>query len=215
MSLMKQLKEVLAEGKEQIYKTSEVLADKLKDVGEESLEISKELFAEISERTNEIGNATRMKFEISSLEEELREKYAQLGDLTCKIHNARKRERYDKQFEALITGIEKHQQLIKKRTGEYDNLRKKFSGKYLMNKLSVELQEGEAMIDQAEVKASSSVVNKQLKNITLPKNALISAIKRNDDVIIPDGNTKLLAGDVLTIIGKKKDVAKLIQSFFA
>ena len=69
------------------------------------------------------------------------------------------------------------------------------------------------MIDQIAVKASSSVVNKRLKEVELPKNALISAIKRKEEIIIPDGNTKLMAGDVLTVIGKKKDVAKLTQSF--
>ena len=213
MSLMKQLKDILTDGREQIYKTSEVLAGRLKDVGEESLEISKELFAEISERTNEIGNTARMKIEINSLENELKEKYAQLGDLTTKIYTAKKRQNYQTQFDKVIAGIDKHKQLIDKRTLEYTNLRKKFSDKYLMNQLSDELEQGEAMIDQIAVKASSSVVNKRLKEVELPKNALISAIKRKEEIIIPDGNTKLMAGDVLTVIGKKKDVAKLTQSF--
>ena len=133
MSLMKQLKDILTDGREQIYKTSEVLAGRLKDVGEESLEISKELFAEISERTNEIGNTARMKIEINSLENELKEKYAQLGDLTTKIYTAKKRQNYQTQFDKLIAGIDKHKQLIDKRTLEYTNLRKKFSDKYLMN----------------------------------------------------------------------------------
>ena len=43
----------------------------------------------------------------------------------------------------------------------------------------------------------------------MPKEALISAIKRNDEVIIPDGNTKILADDLVTIIGKKNDVNKV------
>jgi len=43
----------------------------------------------------------------------------------------------------------------------------------------------------------------------LPKEALISAIKRNDEVIIPDGNTKILVDDIVTIIGKSNDVKKV------
>lgn len=69
------------------------------------------------------------------------------------------------------------------------------------------------MIDQIVIKESCSLVNKKLKEIQLPKQALVSAIKRKDEIIIPDGNTRLIAEDVLTIIGKKKDVAKLVQSF--
>jgi len=215
MKLMKQLKDILTEGKEQIYKTSEVLAGRLKDVGEESLDISRELFAEISERTSEIGNTARMKIEINSLETELRKKYAQLGELAAKIYTAKKRERYQNQLDTAITSIGKHKQLIDRKTLEYKNLRKRFSDKYLINRLSYELEQGEAMIDQIAVKESSSVVNKRLKEVELPKNALISAIKRKEEIIIPDGNTKLQAGDVLTVIGKKKDVAKLTQSFSA
>jgi K+/H+ antiporter YhaU regulatory subunit KhtT len=215
MNLMKQLKDVLTEGKEQIFKASEVLAGKLKDVSDESLEISKELFAEISEKTNEIGNATRMKFEIKSLEGELTEKYAYLGNLTCKIFTARQRGLYQKQLTDAAAEIKKYKELIRKRTLEYENLRKKFSGKYLMNKLGDDLEKGEAMIDQIVIKESCSLVNKKLKEIQLPKQALVSAIKRKDEIIIPDGNTRLIAEDVLTIIGKKKDVAKLVQSFCA
>ena len=51
-------------------------------------------------------------------------------------------------------------------------------------------------------------VNKSLKELSLPKEALISAIKRNDEVIIPDGNSRILADDMVTIIGKKGDVKK-------
>jgi Trk K+ transport system NAD-binding subunit len=40
-------------------------------------------------------------------------------------------------------------------------------------------------------------------------------VKRKEEIIIPDGGTKLLEGDSVTIIGKRADVEKLIKKFTA
>ena len=78
-----------------------------------------------------------------------------------------------------------------------------------MQKFSDELAESDAVIDQVLVSEKSNSANKSLKELTLPKEALISAIKRNDQVIIPDGHTKILVDDLVTIIGKRNDVNKV------
>jgi Trk K+ transport system NAD-binding subunit len=52
-----------------------------------------------------------------------------------------------------------------------------------------------------------------LKELLLPKQALVSAIKRGEKMIIPDGNTKIQAGDQITIIGKTDDVEKVYKRF--
>ena len=56
---------------------------------------------------------------------------------------------------------------------------------------------------------------KYKKEILLPKEALVSAIKRAEEVIIPDGNTLLKAGDQVIVIGKKDDVEKVVKRFGA
>ncbi len=71
------------------------------------------------------------------------------------------------------------------------------------------------MIDQVIISEKSNVVNKLLKEILLPKEALVSAIKRGEEVIIPDGNTQLKKGDQVIVIGKKDDVEKVVKRFAA
>ena len=49
----------------------------------------------------------------------------------------------------------------------------------------------------------------------LPKEALISVIKRGDEIIIPDGHTILQTGDQVTVIGKAEDDEKIAKRFGA
>jgi len=54
-----------------------------------------------------------------------------------------------------------------------------------------------------------------LKETLLPKEALIPAVKRDEQVIIPDGKTQLHEGDQVIVIGKKDDVKKVVKRFEA
>jgi NhaP-type Na+/H+ and K+/H+ antiporter len=54
------------------------------------------------------------------------------------------------------------------------------------------------LIEQA-VPASSKLDGQLLEDIQLPGGCLIVAIVRDDNVLIPRGNTRLLAGDILTL----------------
>ncbi len=100
---------------------------------------------------------------------------------------------------------------IDAKTIEYDRLKKERSDNYVVNKLSNELTEAGAVIDQVIVSEKSNATGKLLKEILLPKEALITAVKRKDEIIIPDGKTELLVGDLVTIVGKQEDVSKLVK----
>lgn len=45
-----------------------------------------------------------------------------------------------------------------------------------------------------------------LRNMNLPANLLVLAVGRNGDIIIPHGNTRLVVGDRLTLLGKTEDL---------
>jgi CPA2 family monovalent cation:H+ antiporter-2 len=44
-------------------------------------------------------------------------------------------------------------------------------------------------------------IGKRLREVVLPGDVLILAMRRSDDLIVPHGDTQLLAGDHLTIAG--------------
>ncbi|HEY9205636.1 MAG TPA: Trk system potassium transporter TrkA [Candidatus Methanoperedens sp.] len=60
--------------------------------------------------------------------------------------------------------------------------------------------EGEkGKIIELSAKEKSKIINKKLKDVTFPRGAIISAIVRGEDVIIPDGNQIILADDKVVI----------------
>ena len=56
----------------------------------------------------------------------------------------------------------------------------------------------------------SALVNKRLRELTLPGDTLIAMVRRGDHTIVPHGNTILREGDRLTVIGSPDDVAELM-----
>ena len=58
----------------------------------------------------------------------------------------------------------------------------------------------------------SSLLNKKVKFIDMPKNVLLVIIKRNGKIIIPKGNTKILENDTILITSNDKKLLKKINS---
>ena len=209
MSLLDDIKKTMKDGSEKVVKLAENISEKIKEVGEEGLEISKEMLAEISEKTSDITNIVRYKLDLVDMQKKVDGEMKDLGEQVFILHASRKKEKIEEKILLHIKNIARLKKDVLSKTAEYESLRKVYSQNFVIQKLSDELAESDAIIDQILVSEKSISVNKTLKELSLPKEALISAIKRNDEVIIPDGNTKILTDDLLTIIGKKNDVKKL------
>ena len=69
--------------------------------------------------------------------------------------------------------------------------------------------EGKAEIMEAVVKEGSAFVGKTLYEFELPKKTLIGAIIRDDDVIIPSGEDKILINDKLIIFTLRESVKQI------
>jgi amino acid transporter/mannitol/fructose-specific phosphotransferase system IIA component (Ntr-type) len=53
----------------------------------------------------------------------------------------------------------------------------------------------------------------ELRSVKLPEGTLIAMIRRDDEMIIPKGDTVLLAGDRLTVLGKAEGILELRKRF--
>ncbi|MCF8061294.1 MAG: Trk system potassium transporter TrkA [Deltaproteobacteria bacterium] len=62
---------------------------------------------------------------------------------------------------------------------------------------------------EAEALSTSDIVNAPLSRIKFPKDALIGAVVRGDEIIIPRGDTQIRAGDRLIIFALHKAIPKL------
>ena len=57
--------------------------------------------------------------------------------------------------------------------------------------------------------AGSALIGLPLREVSLPDGTLIAMIRRDDELVIPKGDTTLLAGDRLTVIGRPEGISAL------
>lgn len=50
---------------------------------------------------------------------------------------------------------------------------------------------------------NNSIANKMIMDANIPEDILVVMIKRNGDVFVPNGSTKILPGDILVLSGNK------------
>jgi len=68
---------------------------------------------------------------------------------------------------------------------------------------------GNISINEIKLQANYISINKQIKELNIPKDCIIIAIIRNNETIIPGGSSILLNGDEVIAISKKGDEEKL------
>ena len=71
----------------------------------------------------------------------------------------------------------------------------------------------DAEIIHATATKTSQLLNQTLKEVDLPEGIKIGMIKRGDEIIIPDKNTKIEVGDNVIFITMSKDVSKAEEIF--
>jgi trk system potassium uptake protein TrkA len=86
----------------------------------------------------------------------------------------------------------------------------------LKNMLTLlKVSRGNYSIVQLKVDGSSVAVNKAVKELNIPVNALLIAVYRNKDVIIPRGETTILDGDTILAFADNDAQLKINEIFGA
>lgn len=60
---------------------------------------------------------------------------------------------------------------------------------------------------------SGKLIGKALREISFPGNSLVAVIRRNEEIQIPHGNTILLEGDQVSVIGDPKDILTIRELY--
>jgi basic amino acid/polyamine antiporter, APA family len=61
--------------------------------------------------------------------------------------------------------------------------------------------------------AQAEMIGKQLKEVKYPSEVLVALVERNGTTFAPNGNTRLLEKDVLTVIGEPKSIEQLYDKY--
>lgn len=75
------------------------------------------------------------------------------------------------------------------------------------------LGDGEAEVIEAQVLNSSPIAGKELKNVDWPRGAIVGAILKGDELIIPRGDTRVEEGDQMTVFVLSQDVPAVEKLF--
>ncbi len=104
-------------------------------------------------------------------------------------------------------------QEISSKKQELAKLKKEFqrSWREEVKELKSNLEKGNGALEQVEVSFLSPVTGKKIKDIKLPREVLFGPILRGKELIIPDGETEILASDRVTLMGKRKDVDATVK----
>jgi uncharacterized protein with PhoU and TrkA domain len=211
MSILDKIKQLINPENIKIPESAESLLKKGEKLGQEGLSSVKEVMGSVTEKASEIGNMTKLKYELSTLKKTLDLEYRQLGALVVRLLKEDSFSEKDPAFVDQLDRIEALNKEIEAKQRQLDEVSKNISDSYVIKQLSEDLAEADSTIDKVIVSEKSSAAGKLLKELRLPKDALISAVKREGELIIPDGNTQLLAGDQVIVIGKRDDVTKVIK----
>lgn len=215
MGLLDKIKEGLFQGSEKLTGVTDKIMEKGKKVGAEGVEATRDIFTKISERTSDVTSLAKLKYELASFSKQLDMAALNLGRVVLTLRRNGEFSPENETFQKQLKKLEELDSTFKMKQNDYEQFKKKHSDNYVIEKLSEDLSAANAIIDQVIISTQSNVVNKSLKDILLPKEALVSAIKRGEEVIIPDGNTQLHAGDQVIVIGKTNDVEKVVKRFSA
>ena len=72
---------------------------------------------------------------------------------------------------------------------------------------------GHAEIFKIVLPEGTKITGKTLKEINLPRRVSIIAIERNSDIIIPIPDTRLQAGDSVTVLAREDKIDKAMELF--
>lgn len=68
---------------------------------------------------------------------------------------------------------------------------------------------GNLIINEIKLKPGFHSINKQIKDLELPKDCILISIIRDSNVMIPNGSSVLMSGDEIIAVSKKGDEIKL------
>ena len=197
----------------------EKIRDGILDISSKTGEIIKSGAEKTAETATYTSKLTQLTWERRGIQNNIEDQYIELGEL---LHKLQKENRLDDLKKEAKSGFDNLVSL-EKNLAEINSKKEMLASQYNIGskeekaaqKLAENLAAGGGTMQKVIIKDTSSIIDKKLREIHLPKEALIVNVMRGQEMIIPDGNTVLQAKDEVTLLGKKEDVERAIKIFSA
>jgi K+/H+ antiporter YhaU regulatory subunit KhtT len=158
---------------------------------------------------------SRVRAERRRIHKTIRGELGELGGKAYGLFSQGKEARIESETKANVRRLRSLEADLARTEEQMDELRKDFEKERIdrssLQGLRSDLEAGGGTIVQAVLGEESPLIGKRLKDITLPEDTLLGTIVRDDEIVIPDGQTLLRAGDKITLLGKAEDVEKALE----
>ena len=74
-------------------------------------------------------------------------------------------------------------------------------------------QDTDAEVIELQVSSTSSAIGKNLRQIGLPRTAIVGGILRGDEAFVPHGDTVVSIGDRLIVFAARKAIVEIEEVF--
>lgn len=187
------------------------LKTKLADFSRVSALSAREGIEKLEERSTEFVMLNKVKMERKAIERSIDDIYGKLGDAYYRSDRKKRSKTADKALQDLVDKIRLEKKNLETKSLEIQQLYSELSPEIVerekLNSLHDLLSEGEATLEFIRIMPNCPLVNKKLKNAKLPNGVLVAVILRDVEMIVPNGTAILKAGDHITLIGKRKELA--------
>jgi K+/H+ antiporter YhaU regulatory subunit KhtT len=195
----------------------EKFRDGILDISSKTGEFIKSGAEKTAETATYTSKLTQLNWEKRGIQNKIEDQYIELGELLHKLQKENRLVDLKKEAKSGFNNLTS----LEKNLAEIDSKKELLASQYNIGgneekaaqKLAENLEAGGGSMQKVTIKDGSSTIDKRLREIQLPKEALIVNVMRGKEMIIPDGNTVLHAKDEVTLLGKKEDVERAIKIF--
>ncbi len=197
----------------------EKIRDGIQDVSSKTGEFIKSGAEKTAETATYSSKLTQLAWERRSIQKKIEYEHTELGALLHKLQKENRIDDLKKEAQSGFANLASYDKELAGIDAEKAELASQHNSDKAEEKSAQDLAEnlaaGGGIMQKVTIKDASSFVDKKLREIQLPKEALIVNVMRGEEMIIPDGNTVLQAKDEVTLLGKKEDVEKAVIVFSA
>ncbi len=193
----------------------EKIRDELQKGAEKTGELVKDGAELAYTRVSYATKLAQLNWELRNIQKSINDGYTELGGLLFELHSKNRLSDLEKEAKPLFEKLAALEKDFESHEQQKNDLPKTYGfetiDKQTVKDLRNDLEEGGGTIVQVTLESDSPFSGKKLKEIALPKEALIGTIVRDEKVVIPDGETVFQPGDKVTVLGKREDVEAAIE----
>ncbi|UCE05875.1 MAG: hypothetical protein JSW07_20165 [bacterium] len=166
----------------------------------------------VSEKTEELSTLAKLNWEKFRIQKSIKTDLNKLGGKVYQLHVEKREKEFKKETEGITQKLRQLEDQLQAKVKEIEEVSDKGAiDKKQLKEFKKDLELGDGKIEQLIIDENCKIIGNKLMEIKFPENVLVSAIVREEKVIIPDGNTVIQKGDRVTLLGEKDDVDEALQ----